>query len=123
MKKNQFIKLLYSVVAGLLFSLGMCMCLLPQWDLFVEGIIITAIGAILLIGFGIVSFIKNHKNRAPINWKLVFKVAYCVFSTLILGLSLCMIMVWELMIFGIIVGIIGIIMILFSIPMFIGFKN
>lgn len=30
MKKNQFVALLVGTVGGLLFSLGMCMCLLPE---------------------------------------------------------------------------------------------
>ena len=30
MEKKNFIKLVLGVVGGLLFSLGMCMCLLPE---------------------------------------------------------------------------------------------
>jgi len=32
MKKQTFISILVGVVGGLLFSLGMCMCLLPEWN-------------------------------------------------------------------------------------------
>ena len=67
--------------------------------------------------------IKNVKNKIAINWKLVGKIAYGVVSFLILGLGMCMIMVWNLMIWGIIVGVIGLVMLLFLIPMFLGFKN
>ena len=34
MKKSTFINLLVGVVGGLLFALGMCMCLLPEWNAF-----------------------------------------------------------------------------------------
>ena len=123
MKKNQFIKLIISVVAGLIFSLGMCMCLLPEWNSFTIGVILTAIGGIILLVMWMVEFIKNAKNRKPINWKLVGKISYGVLSVLVLGLGMSMIMVLNLFLYGIIVGIVGIIMTLFLIPMFLGFKK
>ena len=123
MKKNQFIKLIISVVAGLIFSLGMCMCLLPQWNSFTIGVVLTAIGGITLLAMWMVVFIKNAKNRKPINWKLVGKISYGVLSVLVLGLGMSMIMVWNLFLYGIIVGVVGIIMTLFLIPMFLGFKK
>lgn len=36
MEKKNFITLVLGVVGGLLFSLGMCMCLLPEWNMFTE---------------------------------------------------------------------------------------
>lgn len=123
MKKNQFITLLIGVVAGLIFALGMCMCLLPEWNAFTPGVVLTAIGGVILAVMGIIALVKNSKNRQPINWKLVGKIAFGVVATLILGLGMCMIMVWNLMLYGILVGIVGVIMLLFLIPMFLGFKN
>ena len=123
MKKNQFITLLAGVVAGLIFSLGMCMCLLPEWNAFTPGVVLTAIGGVILATMGITALVKNGKNRQPINWKMVGKVAFGVVAALILGLGMCMIMVWNLMLPGILVGIVGIIMLLCLIPIFLGFKN
>ena len=123
MKKNQFVKLVIGVVAGLLFSLGLCMCLLPEWDAFTLGVVLTAIGGVALLIFGIIALAKNAKNAKPINWKLVVKIIYGVVAVLVLGLGMAMIMVWGLMVPGIIVGVVGIIMTLFLIPMFLGFKN
>ena len=123
MKKNHFITLVIGVVAGLLFSLGLCMCLLPEWDSFTLGVVLTAIGGAVLVAMGVVFNFKHAKNRTPINWKLVGKISYGVISVLILGLGMCMIMVWNLMLWGIIVGIVGLVMLLFLIPMFLGLKN
>ena len=123
MKKNHFITLVVGVVAGLLFSLGLCMCLLPEWDAFTLGVVLTSIGVAVLIGMAVVFNVKNAKNRTPINWKLVGKISYGVISALILGLGMCMIMVWNLMLWGILVGVLGLIMLLFLIPMFLGLKN
>ena len=123
MNKNHFITLVVCVVAGLIFSLGMCMCLLPEWDSFTLGVVLTSIGGVALAIMGIIALVKNNKNRTPINWKLVGKITYGVVSALILGLGMCMIMIWNLMLWGIIVGIVGIVMLLFLIPMFLGFKK
>ena len=32
MKKKDFVTLMMSVVGGILFALGMCMALLPEWN-------------------------------------------------------------------------------------------
>ena len=123
MKKNHFIILVICVVAGLLFSLGMCMCLLPEWNSFTLGVILTSIGGVALLTMAIIGFIKNAKNTHAINWKLIGKISYGIVSALILGLGMCMVMVFNLMIWGIVVGVIGLLMLLFLIPMFIGLKN
>ena len=123
MNRNHFINLIICVVAGLLFSLGMCMCLIPEWNLFILGVVLTAIGGVALATIAIAAYVRTHKNRAPINWKLVGKITYGVVSALILGLGMCMIMVWNLIVAGIIIGIVGIVMLLFLIPMFLGLKN
>ena len=123
MKKSHFITLVICVVAGLIFSLGMCMCLLPEWNSFTLGMVLTAIGGVALATMGIIALVKNNKERQPINWKMVGKISFGVIAALILGLGMCMIMVWNLMIWGIIVGIVGLVMLLFLIPMFLGLKK
>lgn len=123
MKKNQFITLLVGVVAGLIFALGMCMCLLPEWDVFTPGVVLTAIGGVVLAGMGVIALVKSSKSRQPIDWKKVGKVAVGVVAALIFGLGMCMVMVWNMMLLGILVGIVGVIMLLCLIPMFLGFKK
>lgn len=68
------------------------------------------------------SRIKSGKPRKPINWKVVGKVTYGTVSALVLGAGMCLIMVWNLMLPGILVGIVGIVMLLCLIPMCIGLK-
>lgn len=123
MKKNHFITLVIGVIAGLLFSLGMCMCLLPEWDSFTLGVVLTSIGGVILLAMAVGFNVKNAKNRTPINWKLVGKISYGVIAALILGLGMCMVMVWNLMLWGILVGIVGLVMLLFLIPMCLGLKK
>ena len=123
MKKNHFITLIVCVMAGLLFSLGLCMCLLPEWNMFTAGVVLTTIGGVALLAMGIIAYVKNAKDRNPINWKLVGKITYGVVAALTMGLGMAMIMVWNLIVWGIILGIVGLLMLLFLIPMFLGLKK
>ena len=123
MKKNHFIIMVVGIVIGLIFALGMCMCLLPEWNLFVPGVVFTAIGGIGLLVMGIVLYLKNVKQPPKINWDLTWKITYAVVSSLVLGLGMCFIMVWNQIVLGLVIGIVGLIMLLFLIPIFFGFKE
>lgn len=121
MKKKDFVRLVLGVVGGLLFSVGLCMCLLPQWDLFREGVAVTAAGgAVLLVLAGLL--LKGRRIEKKINWKLVGKALYGTLSALVLGVGMCFVLVWEQLLLGIGVGILGIVMLLMLIPMCMGLK-
>lgn len=125
MEKKNFIALVLGTVGGLLFSLGMCMCLLPEWNMFNPGVGCTGIGFVIIIAT-IIVYRKMSAGVAPIkiNWKVFGKVCYGVVSALVLGFGMSMVMVFEgMMIYGIIVGIVGIVMLLFLIPMCVGLKD
>lgn len=123
MKKENFVTLMMSVIGGLIFGLGMCMALLPEWNAFTPGVVCGVIGAIILIAMIIVR--RKMINAAPIeiNGKTIGTIIYGIFSTIVFGVGMCMTMVWSnLMIPGIIVGIVGIALLLGLIPMIKGIK-
>ena len=72
MKKETLINIILGTIGGLTFAIGMCMCLLPEWNLFTQGVVVTIIGFIILLGI-IPVYRKNHPRKAhgPINWGLV----------------------------------------------------
>ena len=124
MEKKNFIALVLGTVGGLLFALGMCMCLLPEWNMFEIGVGCTAVGLVIIIATILVY--RKMSGAAPIklNWKVVGKVLYGTFSALVLGAGMTLILVFEgMMIPGILIGIAGIVMLLFLIPMCLGFKD
>ena len=47
MKKSNFTALVLGTIGGVLFALGMCMALLPEWNSFKPGIVFGTIGIIL----------------------------------------------------------------------------
>lgn len=122
MKKTVFVNLMVGVVGGLLFAIGLCMCLLPEWNAFDVGVVVTAAGAVILLALVIVNRIKSGKPARKPNWKLVGKIAFGVVGALVLGLGMCMIMVWNLMLPGIVVGVVGIVLLLCLLPLCLGLK-
>jgi len=121
MKKSVFINLLVGTIGGLLFSLGMCMCLLPEWNAFKPGVVCTAIGAVSLLIQGAAAWTRSGR-KIKVKWKTVGKVLYGVFASLVLGTGMCLIMVFHKLLLGILVGIVGIVLLLMLIPMCIGLK-
>lgn len=49
MKKSNFVALIMGTISGIIFALGMCMALLPEWDLFQQGVITGAIGLVGIV--------------------------------------------------------------------------
>lgn len=124
MEKKNFVTLVIGTIGGLLFSLGMCMVLLPEWNMFEQGKTVGVIGAVVLLITYLVYRKISGKKAAKINWKVVLKVIYGIFASLVLGAGMSMIMAFEgMMIQGIAVGIAGIILLLLLIPMCLGFKD
>ena len=124
MEKKNFVTLLSGVIGGLLYSLGMCMCLVPEWEMFNVGVGFGVVGAIVLLITWIVYRKLSGKKPMKVNAKVVGKVIYGLFATLVFGLGMCMTMVFEgMMIWGILVGIVGIALLLCLIPMCFGWKE
>ena len=123
MEKKNFITLVLGTIGGLLFALGMCMCLLPEWDMFNTGLVFGAIGLIVLLITVIVYRKMSGKAPIKVNAKVLGKVLYGTLSALVLGAGMAMIMAFEMMLQGILVGIVGIVMLLFLIPMCVGLKD
>ena len=124
MEKKNFITLVIGTIGGLLFSLGMCMVLLPEWNMFEQGKTVGAIGAVVLLITYLVYRKMSGKKAAKINWKVVLKVIYGIFASLVLGAGMSMIMAFEgMMMQGIIIGIVGMVMMLGLIPMCLGLKE
>ena len=122
MKKKDFVTLLLSVVGGLLFSIGMCMALIPEWNARTPGIVVGAIGAVVLLVMWIIHRKMGGKAAIAFSGKTIATILYGIFSTLVFGAGMCMIMVWNLMVWGIVVGVVGIILLLFLIPICRGLK-
>jgi hypothetical protein len=122
MKKSSFIALVMGTVSGVLFALGMCMALLPEWDAFTEGVIFGTIGIVMSMITVLIWCKMEHKKLPKVNGKNVLRTIYAIVAALVLGVGMCMCLVWEQIIWGTLVGLLGIIMLIALIPMIKGIK-
>lgn len=123
MKKSSFIAMLMGTISGVLFALGMCMALIPEWGAFQPGIIFGCVGLVL----GLITIMiwrkMEHKQPIQISGKTIFTMIIGIIGALALGVGMCFCMVWGKMIIGIIIGLIGIVVLLSLIPLVKGIKN
>lgn len=122
MKKSNFIALVLGTISGVLFALGMCMALLPEWNAFREGVIFGCIGLVLGLVTALVWCRMEHKKLPKLSGKNILRALYTVLSLLVLGTGMCMCLVWKEFIWGTLVGLVGIMMLLALIPMIKGLK-
>ena len=123
MKKENFVSLIIGTVGLVLFALGMCMAMITEWNTFNQDIVVGTIGIIILIIMLIVRRKMEGKPAIELNKKAIGIVLLGSLGALLLGVGMCMTMVWQgLMVQGIIVGLIGIIILLCLIPICKGIK-
>ncbi len=123
MKKSSFVALVLGTVSGLLFALGMCMALIPEWNAFKPGAVLGCVGAIL----GIVTLIvwRRMAGKAPIHLspRAVLVVLVGIAGALMLGVGMCFCMVWNKLVPGILIGLLGILILFCLIPLTKGLKD
>ena len=122
MKKSSFLALVMGTVSGVLFALGMCMALLPEWNAFTEGVIFGGTGIVLGIITALIWCKMENKKLPKLNGKNVLRTVYAVVAVLVLGVGMCMCLVWQQIIWGTLVGLLGIVMLIALIPMIKGIK-
>ena len=122
MKKSSFVAMMLGTVSGVLFSLGMCMALLPEWNAFKQGIVFGSVGIVL----GLITLIvwRKMENKAPIklNGRMILITAFGILGALTLSVGMCFCLVWEKFVIGTIIGLAGILFLLMLIPMTKGLK-
>lgn len=122
MKKSSFVSMILGTAGGMLFAIGMCMALIPEWNAQKPGIIFGCIGLLLGIVTLIVWRRMEHKAPIKISAKTFFSVLVGIVGSLALGVGMCFCMVWSQMVLGIIIGLAGILILLCLIPLVKGIK-
>lgn len=122
MKKKNFVTLIMSAVGGLLFALGMCMGLLPEWNALKQGIVVGAVGVVILLAMVLIRRKMDGKPMIVLNGKAIGTALLAIVGAIVLGVGMCMVMVWDMLVWGIVVGIVGIVLLLCLIPVIKGLK-
>lgn len=122
MKKSTFVAMILGTVGGILFALGMCMALIPEWNAFQPGVIMGVIGAAVLLIMVLVW--RKMENKEPIkpSGKTIGAILIGIIGALLFGVGMCLTMVWSNMVLGILIGVVGIVVLLCLIPFVKGLK-
>ena len=123
MKKSSFTALMLGTVSSVLFALGFCMALIPEWNAFKPGIVFGSVGLLL----GLITYLlwrkMEHKNPIQISGKTLLTLLTGILGALALGIGMCFSMVWDKLALGIGIGLTGIVLLLCLIPLTQGLKD
>ena len=122
MKKSNFVAMILGTIGGILFALGMCMALIPEWNAFNQGVVLGVIGAVVLLIMVLVWRKMENKSPVKLSGKMIGTVLLGIIGALTFGVGMCLTMVWSNMIMGIVIGIVGIVVLLCLIPLTKGLK-
>ncbi len=123
MKKSSFVALVLGTISGVLFALGMCMALIPEWNALKPGVVFGCVGLILGLITWVVWRKMEHKAPIRLDGKSLLTIAVGIVGALALGVGMCFCMVWNKLALGIVVGLIGIVVLLSLIPLTKGLKD
>ena len=123
MKKETLQEIILGTIGGLVFAIGLTMSLIPEWDLFKVGVIVSIIGFIILL-----CIIPIHKKGKPkkekkqIDWGIVLTFIIGIVGSLIMGFGMSKIMVGSPdkidLIIGMITGIVGLLICVLNYPVY-----
>ena len=123
MKKETLLEIILGTIGGLVFAVGMCMCLIPEWDLFKAGIVVSIVGFIVLLCI-IPVYRSSHpkKRRGKINWGIVITWVIGIIGALVMGFGMSKVMIdnpsrYDFVI-GIIFGVIGLFICILNYPIY-----
>ncbi len=123
MKKSSFTALLLGTLSGVLFAIGMCMALIAEWNAFTPGVVLGCTSVVLGIATMLIWRKMEHKAPCHLSGRHVRAVLLGVAGAMLLGVGMCFCMVWQRMLPGMLIGVVGIVLLVCLIPLLKGVKG
>lgn len=117
MKKSSFVAMILSIIGGIFFAIGMCMCLVPDFGNFNQGIVLGVAGLVVLLIMILVWRKMTNKEPIKISGKTIGTTLVGILGAALLGVGMCLVMIWNVMTLGIVIGVVGIVALLMLIPL------
>lgn len=122
MKKSNFIALILGTIGTVFFALGMCMSTIAEWNMRPQGIVCGIIGLVVLLADLIIWRRMEGKEPIHLSGKTLGTIALAVLGALLLGVGMSLSMVFDYLVQGIVIGLVGIVALLCLIPLTKGLK-
>lgn len=124
MKKETLQSIILGTVGGLVFALGMCMCLVEEWNLFTPGVVAIVIGLVVLLALAYL-YRRAHPRqpREAMDRGVLAAVVVGILGMLALGLGMSLTLVAgsasrASMLGGMVLGIVGLLACVLNYPVF-----
>lgn len=108
--------MILGISGGILFDIGMCICLLMEQDSFRQGIIGGAMGAVVILEMHMIRCKIEGKPVIQLSVKPIVFVLLGLVDTLGLGVDMRITVVWNMLLLGVLVGIAEIVFLLCLVP-------
>ena len=112
MKKGNVVIIIMSMISVLLLALGVCMVLIPAWNVFLQGIVVGIAGLLL----GVITLLVGRKvaKKEPIKLRAKTLSLWIlgILGLLLFGTGLCLYLVWKDLLVGILIAIAGVVILL-----------
>ena len=93
MKKDTLLEIIVGTIGGLIFAIGMCMCLIPEWNLLKLGIVVSVIGfLVLLLIIPIYRSSHPKKEHESVNIEILLAWIIGIVGALIMGFGMSKVM-------------------------------
>jgi len=123
MTKKNFTTLILSTIGGILFALGMCMAMIPEWNAFSQGVVVGCVGLVVLVAMLLIRRKMEGKSIiVKLTAKTIGTILLSIAGAAALGFGMCLVMAWNNLVLGVVLGIVGIVLLLCLIPMVKGLK-
>lgn len=128
MEKKNLAAICMAIPGGIMFAIGMVLTLMTEWNLMIPGIVVGAIGALVLLLIYPIYRKVGHYPPLKTNPKAVVAVAIGIVGTILLGIGMCLVMIpqtvvaWK-MILGILVGMVGLVAVILIPIIYISTQN
>lgn len=123
MKKETLLEIILGTTGGLIFAIGMCMCLIKEWNLLSVGVVVTIIGSIILLS--IIPISRQGKPKTTpkkLDKGLVLTWIIGIIGALILGFGMSEILVEPNetadLVIGLITGVVGLLICILNYPVY-----
>ena len=124
MEKKTLVKIILGTIGGMLFALGMCCCLLPEWNLFGFGVGLAIAGGVLLVTL-LIYFLATCEwklRTEPLNVGAIAAWTIGIVATLLMGFGMSKVMIDEPnqtdVIIGMACGIVGLLVDILIFPFY-----
>lgn len=116
MKKSTYVTMVLGMIGTVIVALGMCMVLIPEWSLFQHGIWVGSIGIIILVSAWLFWRHLEKKPRIQLSKKMIGSFLMFSLGCLCFGIGMCFAMVWDHIILGVFIGLVGMLLLISLIP-------